>query len=117
MATVIVSSLCLRTVLTRVPKMPSLKGVMVHEEQGLWLAQEVLALVHRPLTRDEIAQNPKAKEALLSQASPMRSLGVWDESRAVEVDELMNRCRLCGCLFVISKVPSFLRNSKSLRAG
>ena len=104
MATVIVSSLCLRTVLTQVPKMPTVKGVMAHEEQGLWLAQEVLALVHRPLTRDEIAQSPRAKEALLSEASQMRSLGVWDESRAIEVDELMNRCRLSGESIHISEI-------------
>ena len=104
MATVIVSSLCLRTVLTQVPKMPTVKGAMAHEEQGLWLAQEVLALVHRPLTRDEIAQSPRAKEALLSEASQMRSLGVWDESRAIEVDELMNRCRLSGESIHISEI-------------
>eukprot|EP00435_Cladocopium_sp_Y103_P019517 s1470_g4.t1 len=33
----------------------------------------------------------RGNEALLSEASQMRSLGVWDESRAVEVDELLSR--------------------------
>lgn len=58
--------------------------------------QEAFALVHQPLSRAEIAANPKAKEALLEEASTMRSIPVWDETQATEVDSLLETAQESG---------------------
>ena len=58
--------------------------------------QEAFALVHQPLSRAEIAANPKAKEALLEEASTMRSVPVWDETQATEVDSLLETAQESG---------------------
>ena len=42
MATVIVSSLCLKTIMNSVPAMPTVGGLMAHEERGLWMARKPL---------------------------------------------------------------------------
>lgn len=104
MAIAIVSSLCTKTIMTKVPQMPTVKGAMAHEVQGTWLAQEVLALVHRPLSREEIAQDPKAREAILKEANQMRAIRGWDGTRAIEVDELLDQCRNNGVSIHISEI-------------
>ena len=104
MATAIVSSLCVRSIMNHVPQMPTVKGTIAHEEQGMWLAREVLALVNRPLSREEILRNPKAKEVLMKEAIEMRSMKVWDESKAIEVDELLESCRRNGETIHISEI-------------
>ncbi|CAL1164086.1 unnamed protein product [Cladocopium goreaui] len=62
------------SIMNHVPQMPTVKGTIAHEEQGMWLAREVLALVNRPLSREEILRNPKAKEVLMKEANEMRSM-------------------------------------------
>ena len=82
--------------MNRIPAMPTVTGKLAHEEQGMWLAWEVLTLVHKPLGRDEIYQNLQAKAALMEEATQMRRLEVWDESQAVEVDQLLQSCEETG---------------------
>ena len=93
MATVIVSSLCSETVLNAIPSMPTVGGVLAHEEKGLWMAQLVLALVHKPLSREEINRSPEAKRKLQEEAAEFRKIGVWDENKLYEVDTLMSEAQ------------------------
>ena len=90
MASVIVSSLCPDTVMNGVPSLTTVGGVLAHEERGLWMAQLVLAMVHKPLTRDEINRSPEAKAKLQEEAAEFRRMGVWDESTLIEVDDLIS---------------------------
>ena len=96
MATCIVYSLCMKTLMEDVPELPTVKGILAHEEQGLRLAQEGMALVHKPLSRSEIAQNPHAKEALMKEADQMRKIEIWNENEVIEVDQLLDQCRKEG---------------------
>lgn len=93
MATVIVSSLCSETVLNAIPSMPTVGGVLAHEEKGLWMAQLVLALVHKPLSREEINRSPEAKRKLQEEAAEFRKIGVWDENKLYEVDTLISEAQ------------------------
>ena len=104
MASVIVSSLCTSTIMCQVPEMPTVRGVIAHQEQGLWMSQIVLALVHKPLSREEMVTNPKAKEALMSEARQMRDLKVWDETTLIEVDELLEKAKKTGETIHISEI-------------
>ena len=92
-ATVIVSSLCLSSIMENVPDLPTVKGAIAHQEQGLWMAQIALALVHKPLTREEIMRNPAAKQAVMNEADDMRQIPVWDESELFEVDQLIKQAQ------------------------
>ena len=104
MGLAIISSLCSTSIMEHVPSLPCVKGVMKHEEKGLWLAQIVLALVHKPLSRDEIARNPKAKAALMSEATEMRILRVWDEETAVELDQLIKQAKASGTTIHVAEI-------------
>ena len=53
MTTAIVSSLCIRSIMNHGPLMPTVKGTIAHEAQGMWFAWEALST-------EEIARNPKA---------------------------------------------------------
>ena len=61
MATAIVSSLCVRSIMNHVPQMPTVKGTIAHEEQGMWLAREVLALVNRPPLQGGDSAEPESQ--------------------------------------------------------
>lgn len=125
MALAIVSSLATSIIMNRVPAMPTVVGQKAHIEQGLWHAQEVLGLVHRPMYREEIASSEGAKQALMQEADEMRRLKVWNEAEAIEVDSLLQWSRSAGQDIHIAdirpyapyKMPSKPLKSKSLKVG
>ena len=60
------------------------------------VALELFGAVARPVPKNEVAKNPKAKAALDKEWENLRTKGVWDESRVRECKSIVDEARKSG---------------------
>lgn len=80
-----------------VPAMPVTRGV-APEHRPILPDHEMHfnACVARPVSKKEVASNPKALEAVLKEWTKLREAGVWDETRVTEWSEVAAKARTAG---------------------
>lgn len=115
MAIAILSALNPQAAFRDIPTLPVVHGTIAHQEKGLWMAQQVLGMVHTPLTRQQLFTHPEGKQKIAEEAEAMRSMDVWDDEDIHEVDVLKKEARDSNRLIHVAEIMAIghIKNSES----